>query len=130
MGNVFRVALSRGHRPGLLTGAFLAALLVQTAALYWPLAPSTGQGLPLDKVAHFVLFALVALTGVLAGIPLRWLLLLLVVQAVVSELAHHWWYVGRGGELGDVIADALGATAGIAAGLWWRQRSEPTVRSQ
>ena len=115
------MALPSGHRPRLLRVVFVVAFLLQSAALYWPVAPGTGQGLPLDKVAHLLLFAIVAFTGTAAGIPVRWLVAVLAAQALISEAAHHWLYMGRGGEISDLVADVLGAAAGIALGTRWRR---------
>jgi len=87
-------------------------------------APSTGRaepaptgGIPyIDKVAHFGIFALVALTGRWAGVRLRWLAPLLVVQAVGSEIIQGTLESdGRDGSSFDAMADILGAAAGLGA---------------
>lgn len=94
--------------------AFAVGVLVQWWALYWPRPPSVQTGLPLDKVVHFALFAVVTYAGVHAGLA-RWLVALLMLgQALLSEAIQHFWLAQRGGDVWDLLADALG----IAAGLW------------
>lgn len=95
----------------------LAVLVVaQFVVLY---APSTGgpsTDLPLDKVVHFLIFGVVAFAGVVARVPTGWLVGLLVVQAVGSELIQHWWLSERGGDPADAVADLLGVAAGVLLG--------------
>jgi VanZ family protein len=94
--------------------AFLAALLVQVWALYWPRQPSVDTGLPLDKVVHFGLFAVVTYAGVHAGIS-RWLVAVIMVgQAVLSETVQHFLLAQRSGDVWDLVADV----AGITVALW------------
>ena len=89
-------------------------MLVQSWALYVPKAPGIQTGLPLDKVVHFGLFALVTWLGVRAGVPVKWVVVLMVVQAAASELTQNFLLAQRGGDWLDFAADL----AGIAVGVW------------
>lgn len=99
--------------------AFAAALLVQFVALYRPNPPTVETGLPLDKLVHVGLFASVGLLGVLAGVPVRWLVLGLALQAVLSE-AIQGLVPGRGADLWDVVADISGMVVGVGLGVRMR----------
>ena len=105
------------------TVAFGCAVIVQCWALYTPSPPPSGSGLPLDKLVHFALFAGVGLLGVLAGLPARWLLLGLALQAVASEVIQAAWLSRRGGDVFDLVADLLGAAAGVWLGLRLARRT-------
>ena len=53
--------------------------------------PVSDGGIPFaDKVVHVVIFAVVVIAGARAGVPLAWLVGLLAVHAVSSELVQHW----------------------------------------
>lgn len=102
------------HRQGAVRIAAALALLAQSWALYVPKAPGIQTGLPLDKVVHFGLFALVTWLGVRAGVPVKWVVVLMVVQAAASELTQNFLLAQRGGDWLDFAADL----AGIAVGVW------------
>lgn len=109
---------------------FVATALANVALLYWPRPVSTGGDLPhLDKLAHLLVFAAVAWTGLRAGVPARWLLPALGLHAVSSELAQAHLLPRRSGEVADVVADLAGVLAGtLAARASWRhERAAPTV---
>jgi len=97
--------------------AFVLSCLVNLYAVYWPTEPAPTGGIPyIDKVAHFGIFALVALTGRWAGIPWRWLVPLLAVQAIGSEIVQGTLESnGRDGNAFDAMADLVGIAAGVAA---------------
>jgi VanZ family protein len=84
--------------------------------VYWPTEPAPTGGIPnIDKVGHFAIFALVAVTGRWAGIRLRWLAPLLVVQAIGSEIIQGTLESnGRDGSAFDAMADIIGAVVGLA----------------
>ncbi len=88
----------------------MAAFLVQCWALYVPRAPSVESGLPLDKVVHLGVFALVTWLGLRAG--WRWVVPLMVVQAGASELVQWYFLPNRGGDWWDLTADLLGIALG------------------
>ena len=94
--------------------AFAVALLVQVWSLYWPRPASVETGLPLDKVVHFALFAVVTYAGVKAGIPGRAMAWLMLGQALLSEGVQHFLLAERSGDVWDLVADV----AGITVGLW------------
>jgi hypothetical protein len=114
----------RAARPGWLTparAAFVVAVVVNLLLLYWPRAVGEG-GVPyLDKVAHLLTFASLAWTGLWAGIPLRWLVGVLALHAVVSELVQARLLSGRSGDAADVLADLAGILVGtLLARASWR----------
>ncbi|GAB3932014.1 hypothetical protein GCM10029976_037310 [Kribbella albertanoniae] len=95
--------------------AFVAACALQLYGVYAPGEPGPGIPIPgIDKVAHFALFAAVGFTGLKVGVPARWLLAVLVVNAVGSEFIQHYLLPHRDGDLYDALADLLG----VAAGAW------------
>ena len=96
--------------------AFAISVLINVVVLYSPRAVS-GGGVPYaDKLVHIVIFALVAVTGLCARLPLVWLVGLLVTQAVVSELVQHWFLPNRTGDPRDVAADLVGVAVGVLLG--------------
>ncbi len=96
---------------------FGVALLVQVWALYVPSAPSVDTGLPLDKVVHAALFALVTWLGLRLGY--RWIIPAMVAQAALSELVQSWFLPQRSGDIADLLADLLGIA------LAWAISSRP-----
>jgi VanZ family protein len=118
-------------RPRWLTTArtaFVLAVVVNLLLLYWPRAVGE-EGLPyLDKVAHVLTFASLAWTGLWAGIPLRWLVGVLALHAVVSEVVQARLLSGRSGDVADVAADLAGILVGtlLARASW---RDDDAVRA-
>jgi VanZ family protein len=117
-----------GHRVRRV--AFAAAVALSLVMLFSP-ASEVPSDLPVsDKVVHFLMFALLAVTGRLAGVPLRGLAAGLVVYAGVSELLQSALPINRDGDLRDALADTLGALSGLvvhaAAG---RRRPRRSSRS-
>src|SRR5699024_3953830 len=111
----------------LLRRALLAAaVVVHLVALYAPRLPSTGAAdVPgSDKLGHVAVFAAVALTGMLAHVPARVLVPVLLGHAVVSELVQHALLPNRTGDPADVVADAVGVLLGwgVAWALTRRRR--------
>lgn len=107
--------------------ALVVVAVAQAVALYGPGVPGPTTDLPLDKVTHFLLFATVAAAAVWAGVPWLAVAVLLVGQALASELVQHFWLSDRGGEWGDGLADMLGIAAGLVLGQRFLRR-QPTVR--
>ena len=98
--------------------AFVAACALQLYGVYSPGEPGPGIPIPgIDKVAHFFLFAAVAFTGVKVGVPVRWLLGALVLNAIGSEFIQHYSLPHRDGDPYDALADLLGVAAGAWAGF-------------
>jgi VanZ family protein len=75
-----------------------------------------------DKVVHAALFFVLAVTGVVAGLPLRALVFGLVLYAGVSEVLQAVLPIDRDGNVFDALADLLGAAAGLAAALVVRRQ--------
>jgi hypothetical protein len=101
--------------------AFVVAVAANLALLYWPRAVSPGGVPHLDKLVHLVAFAAVAWAGLRAGLPARWLLPVLVLHAVSSELVQARLLTRRSGDPVDVAADLLGTLAGtLLARASWR----------
>jgi hypothetical protein len=113
--------------------AFTGAVLVNLVVLYWPRAVAGGQLPYVDKVVHLVVFGAVALTGVWVGLPVRWLVVVLVLHAVTSELVQHFWIPARSGDPADAVADILGVVVGVAAagvgGSWGHGRARRADRA-
>jgi hypothetical protein len=107
--------LTRGRRLPWI--AFTLACLINLYAVYWPTEPAPTGGIPyIDKVGHFGIFALVAVTGRWAGIRVRWLAPVLLVQAVGSEIVQGTLESnGRDGSAFDALADIVGVVAGLCA---------------
>ena len=86
-----------------------------------------------DKLYHFIAFtALVFPCALLFARTLNWVLPAALLFGGAIELIQP--YVGRGGELADFVADALGVFIGAALGLTLRaivtrraSRSAPSV---
>ncbi|MFF1821614.1 VanZ family protein [Kribbella sp. NPDC058245] len=98
--------------------AFVAACALQLYGVYAPEEAGPSVGIPgIDKVAHFCLFAAVAFTGLKVGVPARWLLGALVVNAIGSEFVQHYLLPHRDGDPFDALADLLGVAAGAWAGF-------------
>jgi hypothetical protein len=108
-------------------------VLLQLAVLYWPRAVSNPDDLPLDKLAHALIFGLVAWAGVRAGIPVGWVVGLLVAHAVLSELIQDRLLPHRSGDPWDAVADTIGTFLGVLVarpawrpammgGMWGRGR--------
>jgi hypothetical protein len=111
-------------RPGTLRIAFWVTLAVQFWALYVPRAPGVQTGLPLDKVVHIALFAVVTWVGLRASLPPRVLIPGMILQAGASELVQHLFLARRGGDWWDFAADLVG----IGLGVVLASRVKPAVR--
>jgi hypothetical protein len=87
---------------------FIAALVGHLTALYWPRTVTAGEGLPLDKPVHAVLFGAVLWTGTRAGLSLPWTAAALAGHAVVSEVVQQDLMAHRTGDPQDLLADLVG----------------------
>ncbi|QFG69023.1 VanZ family protein [Ornithinimicrobium pratense] len=99
------------------------AVVGQVAGLYAPTVPGP-DGIPgLDKVGHFLAFAVPAFLARLLGA--RWMMLLLLVHALVAEPLQHTLTSNRVAELGDALANLVGLAVGaLAARLVARWRHD------
>jgi uncharacterized protein YfiM (DUF2279 family) len=111
----------------LARGAFAVAVLVSLAVLFAPPSdvPSGPPGV--DKVVHFALFAVLAVTGRWAGIGRGVLAGMLVLYAAGSELLQGTDLVDRDASIGDLVADSAGVVAGL---LLWRLMAARRARPQ
>jgi VanZ family protein len=101
----------------LARGAFAVAVLVSLAVLFAPPSdvPSGPPGV--DKIVHFSLFAVLAVSGRWAGVGRGVLAGLLVLYAAGSELLQGTDLVNRDASVGDLVADSAGVVVGL---LLWR----------
>ncbi len=93
--------------------ALAVSSLIQLYILY---TPSSGPEPPFryaDKLVHVLIFAVVAYTGRKARVPVGGLTVVLVLNAVVSELVQHQWLHARSGDPYDTLADLAGVLAGL-----------------
>lgn len=98
-----------------------AALLLSAVSLFSPSDAGVGGVFPgSDKVGHIALFALVAATGWLAGVPLRWLLPGVLAYAVGSEVVQGAFLPHRAGDPADVVADTVGVLLGLGSARRFR----------
>lgn len=118
---------ARALLPALAWGAFGVAVVTNLWGLYAPSQPGPALFPGFDKVAHLGSFALVMLTGLLAGIRQRLLAIALVAHAALSELVQHTLLAGRSGDVADLAADIAGVALGWAAFLIVRRRVRPAV---
>jgi VanZ family protein len=72
-----------------------------------------------DKLVHGTLFAALAITGVLAGVPVKALAPALVVYAGLSEVLQATLPIDRDGDWHDAVADTIGAAIGLLLGVGW-----------
>jgi len=111
--------MRRDERPRFL---WAAPAVLWAAGIWWlssnPSPPgSSWLKIPhLDKVAHFGLFFVQALLLRLAGVNAPLAFLAALTWGGIDEV-HQRFVPGRAAELGDWMADAVGAAAGILA---WR----------
>jgi VanZ family protein len=97
-------------------GAFAVTVLVSLAVLFAPPSDVPAGPPGVDKVVHFSLFAVLAVTGRWAGVGRGVLAGILVLYAAVSELLQGTDLVNRDASLGDLVADSAGVVVGLV--LW------------
>lgn len=112
-----------GHRGW--TALAAVAVAAQMAVLYVPQAPSVATGgLPLDKLAHLVVFAVPVVALVAAGAPRGWVIAIMALHAPLSEALQAVVLPDRSGDPADVLADLLG----VALGGWLSRPGGPLRR--
>jgi VanZ family protein len=95
--------------------AFGAMVGISLVVLFSPASEVPTQFQVSDKLIHFLLFAALAVTGRLAGVPPARLVVGLVVYAGLSEILQTALPIDRDGDALDAIADSLGVLAGLGA---------------
>lgn len=99
--------------------AFAVTVAVSFVVLFSPASAVPG-GLPVnDKVVHAALFAALALTGRLAGLPVAPLAAGLVLYAGVSEVLQVVLPIARDGDWRDALADTTGVALGLVLAWLW-----------
>ena len=120
---------AKNRREAWARALFVAAVVAHLVVLYWPRPVSDG-GIPFaDKVVHVVIFAVVVIAGARAGVPLAWLVGLLAVHAVSSELVQHWLLANRSGDPADVAADLVGVAIGAVVAVKMTRTGVASTRS-
>ncbi|MFW6600516.1 VanZ family protein [Propionibacteriaceae bacterium Y2011] len=94
----------------------IVATIVQCYGLYGPAGTPSAPGLPLDKVAHVLGFALPVGLFVAARIDWRWVAAVAVGQALVSEFVQGALLSERTADPLDLLADVIGIVLGVAGG--------------
>ena len=104
-----------------------AAVALQVAVLYVPRAPEAPTvGLPVDKLVHVLVFALPTYALVRAGMGRGLVVVLMVAQALVSELVQAVALADRSGDVADLLADLVGV--GIAVAVLRRRSPRASPR--
>lgn len=114
------------YRPVLLRVPFVLAVIASVVILFTPESgvPTAPPGT--DKVVHTVLFGALAATGLLARLPRRPLLGLLIGYAAVSEVLQQVLPLHRSGDVLDFAVDLLGIALGWAlTAVLGRRRATP-----
>lgn len=112
------------RRRRLARGVFVALVVGQLLAVYWPRVEVQGPVPWTDKVVHVLLFLLPTLAGLLAGLRPAWLVGLLALHAPVSELVQHVLLPGRTGDVWDAVVDLVGVALAVLALLVVGRRRE------
>lgn len=117
----------RAYAPALAWAVLLLGLGT------WPLAPGMESNLPLDKVAHLVLYGVLGLLAGLgwarAGWPRRaWVPLCLALLVGAVDELNQRTVPERSAEWGDLAADTAGVLAGFTLGRRRRPATDPGNR--
>ena len=92
--------------------AFACLFALSLVILFSPTSGPSGITVS-DKLVHLVLFAALAVTGRLAGVPTVQLAIGLAGYAGVSEVLQAALPIGRDGDVRDAFADVLGVATGL-----------------
>ncbi|HEX5493577.1 MAG TPA: VanZ family protein [Mycobacteriales bacterium] len=110
-------------------GSFALCVLLSFVVLFSPGSDVPGAPAGVDKIVHFSLFVLLALTGRWAGVRAVPLGLGLVCYAVVSEFVQSYAPISRDGSPADAFADTLGLLAALGFAAVARRRARPPTPS-
>lgn len=109
----------RRERLGATAAGAVAVLIALTTLT--PGAGAVASVVGLDKAAHALAFAALTLPLAATGArPWPWVLLGSALYGGAIEIIQP--HVGRSAEALDLVADVLGAAAGLALGAWIRRR--------
>jgi VanZ family protein len=109
--------------PGLARSVFTGLLIVSLVMFLLP-ADNLSPNAPNDKVTHLLTFAVLALSGRWAGVPVLALLGGLTAYAAVTEVLQALLPINRHGDVRDLLADVAGVLLGLALSwVWARWRS-------
>jgi VanZ family protein len=92
--------------------AFAGVVALSLVVLFSPTSGPSGIAVS-DKLIHFLLFAALAVTGRLAGVPTLQLAIGLAGYAGLSEVLQAVLPIDRDGDVRDAVADVLGVLAGL-----------------
>jgi hypothetical protein len=106
------VVVGPPHRRALLV-VFVALVLLQLCAVYWPRVDAQGPVPWTDKVVHLLLFLAPTMAGLLAGVRPAYVIAPLALHAPVSELVQHHLLPHRSGDPRDALADVCGVVLGV-----------------
>lgn len=108
--------------------SLLLSVLLSFVVLFSPGSDVPGAPPGVDKIVHFSLFALLALTGRWAGArPVR-LGAVLACYAVVSEFVQAYAPISRDGSVTDALADTLGMLVALGLAAAAQRRIHPPAR--
>jgi VanZ family protein len=104
-------------RHALRAAPFVVTVAVSAYSFFTP-----GPDLPpdvdiWDKLGHALVFAALALTGLLAGVAARRLAVLLFGYAVLTEILQAVLPIQRDGDWHDVLADSIGLAGALILGV-------------
>ncbi len=102
--------------------AFAGVVAISLVVLFSPTSGPSDIAIS-DKLIHFLLFAALAVTGRLAGVPTLQLAIGLAGYAGVSEVLQTVLPIARDGDVRDAVADVLGVATGLVVVLLATRRS-------
>jgi VanZ family protein len=106
-----RAPLASHRRVAL--AAFVALVVFQLCAVYWPRVDVQGPVPWTDKVVHVLLFLVPTVAGLVAGVRPAYVVVPLALHAPLSELVQHFVLPGRSGDVWDAVADLGGVVLGV-----------------
>lgn len=113
----------RSRRPLPILGAVVAVVL-QLAALYWPVVTVEGPVSWTDKIVHLLVFAVPTFAVGLAWGRIWPAALIFAAHGPLSELVQHFFLPGRSGDVWDAVVDIVGVCVGVVALLVVRRRAD------
>ena len=112
-----------------LARSVFGGLLVVSLVMFLLPTDDLSPNAPNDKVTHLLTFAVLALTGRRAGVPVLPLLGGLTAYAAATEVLQALLPINRHGEVRDLVADVGGVLLGLTLG-WTVTRSRAAGSSR